>query len=361
MVDVSVVMPVLNASRFLRQAIDSILAQSYSSFELLVVDDRSTDGSREIVAGYQDPRIQLITNDRRGGLPLALNIGLRAAHGEFIARLDADDVSRADRFERQVAFLRSHPDIALVGSLARRIDESGTPIGIVELPLEEVSIRWYSIVANPFAHSSVMFRRREVVEATGGFDESLPLFEDYALWARVMDRYNVRNLPDRLVDWRQWSASITARITAGTTSGPFHQILRALVARQADQILGVSTISAAEADLLTGFTEGVQATDLHRFLVLFSRLSRAFVDRHPAAAASADFQRTLARQYDAIAHRVQPSRRALAVRVYAAALAEGVSVARRLSLPRMAALLLFGLENRDRIRDFRDRHRFRAP
>src|SRR2546428_9758148 len=174
-------MPVLNGAAYLRAAIESVLAERGPSVELLVIDDGSDDGSGELARSFGDPRIRVIRNERRRGVPAALNIGLAAATGEFAARLDADDVSRPLRFTKQVDFLRRHPDVALVGSQARLIDESGIVIGRVARCCEHATIRWYSVIDNPFIHSSVMFRRREVADEHCGYDGSLALCEDWDL------------------------------------------------------------------------------------------------------------------------------------------------------------------------------------
>lgn len=353
---VSVVMPVLNGGPFLRLAIESVRAQTLPALELLIVDDGSTDGSLDVALSFGDPRIQVIRNERRAGLAAALNVGLRRANGEFVARLDADDVARADRLERQVAFLRQHPRVVLVGSQARRIDESGAAIGTVERCRESAAIRWYHLFDNPFIHSTVMFRRHEVVDELGGYDESLRLCEDWALWARIISHYDASNLGEPLIDYRFSLSSITGAIESSPTHPRrpmFHDIARALIARHVSATLGPDAVSAADVELLTGFLLGVSAETLGRFLAVFGRLQDAFVERYPEARTSEDFHRTVARQYDAIAYRVSPPRRGAALSVYAAALGRGAAVARWLPWPRVAALTLFGKSGRDRIRTFR--------
>jgi hypothetical protein len=354
---VSVLMPVLNGGAFLRPAIDSVLAQRGPTFELLIVDDGSTDGSLELAEGIPDARVQVIRNARRAGLAAALNVGLARARGELIARLDADDVAHPARLERQVDFLRSHPRIALVGSRARLIDESGATIGMVERCREEVSVRWYCLFDNPFIHSSVMFRRAEVFGALGGYDESLRLCEDWALWARVLERHGACNLDEPLVDYRFSAASITGAIE----SSPSHprrplleEITMRLIARHTAQALGADAVSPDEVRLMAGFLLGVDGAALGAFLRLFARLLDAFLARHPEARHSADFHRTVARQYDAVAYRVTPPRRRSALTVYAAAARRGPAVARFLPWPRALTLAILGRSGRDRLRRVRN-------
>src|SRR5207245_2818112 len=152
--EVSILMPVLNGGAFLRTAIESVLAQTLHDFELVIVDDGSTDGSRELAESFGDPRIVVIRNERRAGLAAALNVGLTRAAGEFAAGLDADDVAHPTRLRQQVDFLKRHPTVGIVGTRARLIDDSGATIGSVERGCDEVTIRWYNLFDNPFIHSS---------------------------------------------------------------------------------------------------------------------------------------------------------------------------------------------------------------
>jgi glycosyltransferase involved in cell wall biosynthesis len=352
-------MPLLNGGAFLQPAIDSVLAQRGPSFELLIVDDGSVDGGPERAERLADPRIHVIRNARRTGLAAALNVGLARARGEFVARLDADDVARPARLEQQVGFLRSHPQVALVGSQARLIDETGAVIGTVERSREDASIRWYSMWDNPFIHSSVMFRRAEVA-ALGGYDESLRLCEDWELWGRIMTRHGGCNLDEALIDYRFSLASTTGAIESSTTHPRrplFEEITRRLVARHADLILGADTVSPEDAKLMSGFSLGVNAAMLDAFLAGFVRLLDAFMRRHRQTARTVDFHRTVARQFDAIAYRVTPARRRHALRVYLAALGRGPAVARHVSWPRAIILALFGRSGRDRLRLVRNASR----
>ena len=123
--NVTVLMPVYNAERYLRQAIESILSQTFHDFEFMIINDGSTDSSRDIVLSYHDSRIRLIDNETNIGLPRTLNRGLSLAKGEFIARQDADDESNPDRLAHQVAYLSSHPHVALLGSQCTVIDQHG--------------------------------------------------------------------------------------------------------------------------------------------------------------------------------------------------------------------------------------------
>jgi hypothetical protein len=355
--EVSVVMPVLNGGAHFRSAIESVLAQRGLAFELLIVDDGSTDGSLELADGFADSRIHVIRNARRAGLAAALNVGLARARGALIARLDADDVAHPSRLETQAGFLRDHPRVALVGSQARLIDETGAVIGTVERCRDDASIRWYAMFDNPFIHSSVMFRRAEIFDALGGYDESMRLCEDWALWGRIMERHGVCNLDQPLVDYRFSLASITGAIESSTLHPRrplFEETVMRLVGRHAVQVLGEGAVSPDEVGLMSRFLLGVEAPAMASFLTLFDRLIGTFHTRHPEARQSPDFDRTLARQFDALAYRVTPARRRQALRVYLAAVRRGPSVARFVPWGRALALAVLGRSGRDRLRHVRN-------
>jgi glycosyltransferase involved in cell wall biosynthesis len=139
---ISVVMSVYNGEKYLRQAIESILQQTYTDFEFIIIDDGSTDSSREIIQSYDDKRIRLVINEQNIGLTKSLNKGIRLAKGEFIARMDADDISLPQRFEKQVAYLDSHPEVGVLGTYANIIDHRGKIINNIIFPTEHETILW---------------------------------------------------------------------------------------------------------------------------------------------------------------------------------------------------------------------------
>src|SRR5882672_2663017 len=138
---VSVLLPVWNAERYLAGSIESVLDQTFADFELLIVDDASTDGSRALIERYRDRRIRLVENEKNLGVTRSLNLGLERARGRYVARADADDLCAPERLERQVAFLDAHPEVALVASCARWIDEHGAEIGVIDTPSDGETLR----------------------------------------------------------------------------------------------------------------------------------------------------------------------------------------------------------------------------
>ncbi len=212
---VSVLMAVHNTERFVGQAIESILQQSFRDFELIVLDDGSTDRSLPILQHYaaQDLRIRLISRENRG-IPQTRNELLREAQGEFIAVMDSDDVALPDRLARQVAFLQQSPDVVWVGGAFQLIDRKGRLM--TEIPLAERNEEIRSLLQAgqvSFLHPTALMRRSAVLQV-GGYDESLPLAEDLDLWLRLSEIGALANLPKAVVQYRLHGNSICDRYQA---------------------------------------------------------------------------------------------------------------------------------------------------
>jgi len=199
---VSVVMSVYNGERYLREAIESILTQTFADFEFIIIDDGSTDASRDIILSYGDSRIRLVDNERNLGLTRSLNRGLQLARGEYVARQDADDVSMPERLARQVAFLDTNPHIVLLGTWAQEIDAEGRALVTREPPCECAAIRWMLLFDNPYIHTSVILRRATVLKEVGFYNEKYAYAQDYDLWSRIARVFPVANLPEQLVKFR---------------------------------------------------------------------------------------------------------------------------------------------------------------
>ena len=154
---VSVIMPVYNAERFLRLAIDSILGQTFSNFEFIIINDGSTDGSLKIIKSYKDSRIHLISRPNKGLAP-SLNEGLTRAKGQYIARMDADDISLPKRLAQQVDFLDQNPTVGLVGSNYIIIDDSGKKLDVTDVFTHPSDLKVAMVTCNQYGHGSVMMR-----------------------------------------------------------------------------------------------------------------------------------------------------------------------------------------------------------
>jgi len=196
---ISVLMPVYNGAPYLAAAIVSILEQTEPDFELLIVDDGSTDQTAQIVKTFSDPRIKYFSQTHQGLVP-TLNFALDQAQGEYLARLDADDIATNDRLAKQVAFLNQN-NLVAGGTWAEIIDTQGKKIGEVNYPPREAKkIKWFSLWHNPFIHSS-MILRRSIVKKVGGY-RNFKHVEDYELWSRIIFRFPTGNLPEQLLKYR---------------------------------------------------------------------------------------------------------------------------------------------------------------
>lgn len=204
----SVIMPVYNAELYLSDSIKSILTQTFEDFEFIIVDDGSTDKSVDIIHSFQDKRILLYRNDKNCGIIESLNKGLNIAKGEFICRMDADDIAVNTRLEKQIKFLQTHQLISLIGSQANLIDGKGQIVGEEIVPQFTKDINRTKFNHNPFIHAAVVFRRT-LVDRYGMYDSRRKHTEDYDLWLRYTKYENGFNLADKLVFRRIHSNSIT--------------------------------------------------------------------------------------------------------------------------------------------------------
>lgn len=205
---VSVVMANYNGEPFLQDAVASILTQTFEDFEFIVVDDCSTDGGYDYLSSLDDARMVILRNEKNLGQTASLNIGLRHARGEFIARMDSDDVSLPARFERQVAYLRSHADIDILGAQATVIDADGRTVRRTDLPTDSKSVWAYSILEAPFVHPTVMIRAAVFRDTHNLFDEGV-INQDFDLWSRLLPTRKGANLPDVLLYYRVHGDNMT--------------------------------------------------------------------------------------------------------------------------------------------------------
>ncbi|QOV88820.1 glycosyltransferase family 2 protein [Humisphaera borealis] len=199
---VSFVLPVYNAGPYLAAAVESLLGQTFGDFEILAINDGSTDGSREVLSRYNDCRLRVL-DQTNVGLVQTLNRGIREARGEWIARMDADDVSLPDRLAKQTAYLRTHSQVALLGAWVATIDEQSQPLSdVVPFPVTHEEL-WSSIGRRPWVmcHPAVMFRRDAAIEV-GLYDPAFRHAEDTEFFARLMSRFRAATLPDVVLQYR---------------------------------------------------------------------------------------------------------------------------------------------------------------
>ncbi len=214
---VSVILPVYNCSRYVGQAIESILGQTFADLELIIIDDGSDDDTPNVLRRYTDPRIRLI-QQANGGLARALNRGIGLSRGRFIGRQDSDDESFPGRLSKQVAFLSAHPNCALIGTWAEIWQRDERSDRTHAFPSDNVDLKFALLLDNPFVHSSVMIRRT-ALDQVGWYctDPGRQPPEDYELWSRIARVFDVANLPEILHVYREVEGSVSRLVPSPFT------------------------------------------------------------------------------------------------------------------------------------------------
>jgi glycosyltransferase involved in cell wall biosynthesis len=209
-IKISVLMPVFNGEKYVKEAIKSVLNQSFNSFEFIVVNDASTDKTEKIIKSFSDLRIKLVNNKKNLGVAGSLNMGLKKCQGEYIARVDADDVNLSKRLEIQSKFLDKNQKYVLVGSNAILIDQKGKQIGVKVYPEAHNELRYKMLIRNQILHPTIMMRTK-TVKRIGGYRSWLNGAEDYDLFFRLMKVGKVMNLQQPLIKRRIHSEVVTQR------------------------------------------------------------------------------------------------------------------------------------------------------
>ncbi len=204
---VTVLMPVYNGERYLREAMDSVLAQTFTDFEFLIINDGSTDCSVEIIRSYDDPRIRLVHNEKNLKLVATLNKGFDLARGEYVARMDCDDISLPTRLARQVEFMEAHPEVGVCGTWAKEIDSEGKILRIWKSPVGG-EMKKYIWRPTPIIHPTALFRRP--VFERFKYDHNYIHAEDLELWQRISNTVRLDNLNEFLHLYRIHITSVTS-------------------------------------------------------------------------------------------------------------------------------------------------------
>jgi glycosyltransferase involved in cell wall biosynthesis len=277
---ISVVMPVHNALPYLAEALKSLLRQDCDDFEIIALDDASTDGSAAYLDSIDDPRLRVLHCPKQG-LTKLLNVGLREARGPLVARMDADDISLPHRLRVQRSFLEAHPDVVTLGCQAEVVDEGGRLQYTWAFPVENVPAK-LALFRNEasFVHPGVMFRR-DAVLAVGGYNESLPCTQDRDLWWKLADQGKFHNHPEPLIHYRRHVNSIsTARYA--------EQVRLAVeVTRRYGALYGIDgeqlECFQRVDDLARWYrAEGLSIKDVLSYVTVLNRILRLAVDRWDA-------------------------------------------------------------------------------
>lgn len=266
----SVVLPVYNGLPYLRQAVESVLTQSFGNFELIVINDGSSDGSQELLESFNDPRLRIVQQENRG-LAATLNIGIALVRGRYLARQDQDDICLPGRFEKQVNFLdaNANADVMLLGTAAEIWEGHSRTERVMCHAIDGQALKFGLLFNNYFIHSSVMLRR-SVFEHVGGYseDKARQPPEDYELWSRIAREFNVANLPDVLLAYREVPNSMSR-----TGDRPFLKNLVQICAENvaftcgvpvnSPEVLGLANLLHGQYDAVPG---GVQLSQMEKLI-----------------------------------------------------------------------------------------------
>lgn len=209
MLKISVIMPVYNGEKYIKETIESVLNQSYKDFEFIIIDDGSTDNTLKIIQSFNDQRVQVVNSDHRG-IVEALNIGLKISRGEYIVRIDADDICLKDRFDILLAYMEANRKVVVCGSWAQKINENREVVGKLDYPpVENKDIKKFALLHNPFIHPSVIFRK-EVIYKVGMYGK-FKHNEDYEFWTRVLKVGEGHNISEELLQYRIHENQVTKK------------------------------------------------------------------------------------------------------------------------------------------------------
>lgn len=206
---ITVLMPVFNSELFVKEAIESILNQSHQNFEFLIINDGSTDQSHAIISSFFDSRIKYINNEVNKGIVNTLNEGLKLSKGNYIARMDADDIALPDRLTKQVDFLTANPTYKLCGSRAIAIDVNGKKLNNLNRPQHSTKIKVFNLFRNAFIHPTIMADAETIKKFA--YSEDFKYAEDYFLFSQITMAYPVANLKEHLLFYRIHEESITSK------------------------------------------------------------------------------------------------------------------------------------------------------
>ena len=282
-------MSVFNAENYLGQAVDSILQQTMGDFEFIIINDASTDRSPEILEQYGDSRLRIINNNENLGLSSSLNIGLQHVQGEFVARMDADDVAHPERLALQLEFLETHADYVLVGSSYKLIDEAGTVLEIHRKPMDHTELLWLTHTRTPLEHASVTYRYPPRGQQQLSYDEQYRTAQDLDFWIRLLKFGKGAVLPQVLLSYRVHSENVSSTLAGQQLSNMIR-----IAATAACRSYGLSDSEQVQVRELVEFLNFAGTFSLGQFTrvqATLNRLVERFISVNSLPAKEASFIR----------------------------------------------------------------------
>jgi len=268
----SIVMAVYNGKKYLKDAIDSVLQQSFTNYEFIIVDDCSTDSTPSIISLYNDNRIRYIRNKENLGQTPSLNIALKISKGKYIARIDGDDIYIQDKLKIQYYFMEKNPDVAVCGTAGERIDENGNQSGFRLYPQDPKDIYFRIFYQSPINHVSVIMRRSVVID-NGGYDEKYPYCADFALWSKLIkNNYKIVNLPNLLVQYRVFEDSLGAINKVGPSGNEAVNIIHSNISEKLN--IKISRKECWNIIYMLWPTSGIDLPDILNAYNILKRISQ---------------------------------------------------------------------------------------
>jgi glycosyltransferase involved in cell wall biosynthesis len=237
---VSVIMPAFNREKYIAESIRSVLGQTFKDFELIVIDDGSTDKTLSVAESFaSDPRVHIVKNEKHLGIAGTRNKALDLARGEYVSPLDSDDVwIDKEKLAKQTAYLDTHPECALVGGAIRHIDTEGKTLKTVVFEQTDADLRNNILQHNPFPQSSLMYRKQAIIDA-GSYDMSFQVCDDYNLWLAVGTKHSFANFPEVFTGYRIHDGNIT-RTKRLTAAREILEIVKSYASKYPRSSLGIT-------------------------------------------------------------------------------------------------------------------------
>ena len=267
---VSVITAVYNGEKFIADAVKSILNQSFTDFEFIIINDGSTDSTPDILEGFDDPRISIISQENKG-LTVSLNTGIEYSRGRFIARMDGDDISHPERLERQVKFFNNNPYTGLLGTRMAFIDEENRIVGTLPIKTDDAAIRKKMMHGNIIPHGSAMFPR-SAIDKVGLYREVFTCSQDFDLWLRISVYFPLANIGDILYFWRLNPDGITYKKHVRLINEG--KVIRELADQR--QLTGSDNFSQKQSDIITYLESLTMNEKWKRHSTLDNHIKRGF-------------------------------------------------------------------------------------
>jgi len=265
-------MSVYNGEKYLREAVDSIINQTFKDFEFIIVDDGSTDSSVKKILSFDDPRIKLIHNNQNRGISFSLNLGVENAQGKYIARMDSDDICLSTRFEKQIAFLEKNPNIDVVGSCIAFIDAEGNDTGKHYCyPSEPVQLKWMTLFQTPFAHPAIMARKEFFIDSDGYTLNGSG--QDFELWNRRNFYSNYSNLQESLLKHRIHEKKVSTLDKEGQKNATYR-----IISRNLSSLIG-QDVTISDVEIIRFQKEPNNICELFRIIILLNKALKEFSSR----------------------------------------------------------------------------------